>query len=329
MKNTLRIILPALLIVLTFTPNSIAQTPQDDPQQGDLPNGGKTPTRNGKHRINDIKFSPDGTRLAVAGHIGILLYDVQIRRKNVQKDDEPFKLIEHQGIACSVVFSQDGNIISSANSGKIIRFWNVGTGQLIRTLTGHTTLSAWCIAFSPDGKTIAIRDSEKNICLLDADTGNPLRTLTGHTSLIWSIVFSPDSKSIATGSQDKTIRLWDVNTGQLLQTLTGHTKQVQSVAFSPDGRTIATGSPDKTIRLWDVDTGKLIRIFKDRHWVLNVAFSPDGRIITSSNLLGIRLWDVNTGQLLRKFREWGGALVCHWRCLVRTAGRSQLAVAMK
>ena len=156
--------------------------------------------------------------------------------------------------------------------------WDVDTGQLLRTFTGHTTLSAWGIAFSPDGKTIAIKDLEKNIYLLDADTGKHLRTLTGHTSLIWWIVFSPDSRTIATASYDKTIRLWDVNTGQLLRTPIGHTEQIKSVSFSPDGRTIATGSHDKTIRLWDVNTGKLLRTFKNRRRIFSVAFSPDGRI---------------------------------------------------
>ena len=34
MKNTLCLILTLLFMTLTFTPNSLTQTPQDDPQQG-------------------------------------------------------------------------------------------------------------------------------------------------------------------------------------------------------------------------------------------------------------------------------------------------------
>ena len=181
MKNTLCLILTLLFMTLTFTPSSITQTPQDDPQQGDFPDGEKTRIGKGKHRINDIKFSPDGIRLAVAGDFGILLYDVQMSGKNVQKGNIPVKFTGHLGRAGSVAFSQDGIMISSASSGKTIRIrmWDVDTGQLLRTFTGHTTLSAWGIAFSPDGKMIAIRDLEKNIYLLDADTGKHLRTLTG------------------------------------------------------------------------------------------------------------------------------------------------------
>ena len=113
MKKRLFSILTALFIALTFTPSSITQTPQDDPQQGDFPDGEKTRIGKGKHRINDIKFSPDGdTRLAVAGDFGILLYDVQMSGKNVQKGNIPVKFTGHLGRACSVAFSQDGIMIS-------------------------------------------------------------------------------------------------------------------------------------------------------------------------------------------------------------------------
>ena len=148
--------MPVLLIVLTFTFNSLAQTPQDDPQQGDFFEDAKV--RPGKVNVYDIKYSPDGTRLAVAGNFGILLYDVRT-------DDEPIKVAEHTGRAVKIAFSRNGNMIARASFSNTIRLWDMNTGQLLRTLIGHKTLSDWCIAFSPDGKTIAIRDLEKkSIC---------------------------------------------------------------------------------------------------------------------------------------------------------------------
>jgi hypothetical protein len=70
MKNRLFSILIALFIGLTFAPSSFAQNLQDDPQQGDLLDGVKV--HPGKVNIHDVKFSPDGTRLAVATTRGIL-----------------------------------------------------------------------------------------------------------------------------------------------------------------------------------------------------------------------------------------------------------------
>ena len=65
MKNLSCLILALLFMTLTFTPNSLTQTPQDDPQQGDFPDDVKV--RSEKVNIYDIKYSPDGTRLAVRG----------------------------------------------------------------------------------------------------------------------------------------------------------------------------------------------------------------------------------------------------------------------
>ena len=58
---------------LTFLPLFLCSTPAQDYTQWGLPEGAKA--RLGKGTISDITYSPDGTLLAVAGSIGIWLYD--------------------------------------------------------------------------------------------------------------------------------------------------------------------------------------------------------------------------------------------------------------
>ena len=70
MKNRLFLIFTVLFAALTFMTSSLAQDLQDDPQQGDFFEG--TKVHLGKGFITDVKFSPDGTRLAVATTRGIL-----------------------------------------------------------------------------------------------------------------------------------------------------------------------------------------------------------------------------------------------------------------
>ena len=72
MKRTSFLILLTLLIFSTrYLPISSAQ----DYTQWALPEGAKA--RIGKGEINDIRYSPDGTLLAVAGSVGIWLYDAE------------------------------------------------------------------------------------------------------------------------------------------------------------------------------------------------------------------------------------------------------------
>ena len=66
----MKITVTLLILFTLFSLNTFAQ---DYFATGNLPEGAKV--RLGKGRIYDIAYSPDGTRLVVAGSIGIWLYD--------------------------------------------------------------------------------------------------------------------------------------------------------------------------------------------------------------------------------------------------------------
>ena len=251
-----------------------------------LPEGARA--RLGKGSINELAYSPDGTLLAIASTIGVWLYDTNTYQ-------EINLLTEHTGRVESVAFSPDGTTLASGSSWGSIQLWDVATGTVKQTLTGHTV---WSVAFSPDGTTLASGSADDTIRLWDVDTGTVKQTLTGHTGWVWSVAFSPDGTTLASGSRDNTIRLWDVATGTGKQTLTGHTREVRSVAFSPDGTTLASGSTDNSIRFWDVATGTLKNALTGHGGsARSVAFSPDGTTLATGSWTGIRLWDVDTGTL--------------------------------
>ena len=44
----------------------------------------------------------------------------------------------HKGKICDLIFTQDGQHLVSASQDKTVRVWNIKTGQLIRTLRGHS-----------------------------------------------------------------------------------------------------------------------------------------------------------------------------------------------
>ena len=71
MKKTKRLYIVCLLIPCLLLSNGFAQ---EYASQWHLPEGAKA--RLGRGKLNNILFSPDGTRVAVSTPIGIWVYDV-------------------------------------------------------------------------------------------------------------------------------------------------------------------------------------------------------------------------------------------------------------
>ena len=112
MRNTSYAILGVLFVALTFATNILAQ----DSPQWHLPDGVKA--RYGKGTIYDIKYSPDGTKMAVATGIGIWIYETETV-------DELNLLTAHTEKVNSVAFSPNGTTLASGSSDDTVRLWDV------------------------------------------------------------------------------------------------------------------------------------------------------------------------------------------------------------
>ena len=290
MKQRMFFIFVWLLIPLFLSPSSFAQ----GYTQMNLPEGAIA--RLGKGYINDIKYSPDGTRLAVATSIGVWLYDTST-------DTEFNFFSEVPDYVEAIAFSPDGKTLASSgySPNHIIRLWNTDSGELCGTFDGYEEILA--LAFSPDGTVLASSGGEPDypIRLWNVATRQLQDTLFGHTDWTFALSFSADGETLVSGSEDHTVRLWEVHTGELKCLLEEHRDDVNSVAFSRDGKVLASGSSDGTIQLWNVEIGRISAVLKGPaqfpEKVNAIAFSPDGRTLASATTDEIWLWDTSTEQL--------------------------------
>ncbi len=212
-------------------------------------------------------------------------------------------LTGHTDYVRAVAVTPDGRQIVSGSSDNTVRVWDLATGTLVRTLTGHTdgvTDGVEAVAVTPDGRQIVSGARDNTMRVWDLATGTLVRTLTGHTSTVWAVAVTPDGRQIVSGSWDNTVRVWDLATGTLVRTLAGHTDWVGAVAVTPNGQQIVGGSGN-TVYVWDLATGTLVRTLTGHTDTVGaVAVTPDGRqIVSGSGDETVRVWDLTTGALVR------------------------------
>ncbi len=325
---------PLISTLFIFTFMSTLVFCQDDTRVG-LPQGAKA--RFGKSKIYQVKYFPDGERIAVATTIGIWIYDVQT-------GDALDLLTGHTGPVTSIVFSPDGKTLVTGSEDNTIQLWDASTGEHKATCDGHED-GVNMIAFHPNGKTFASDSEDWLIRIWETETGNLVKTfksdsvpaiemsylpygnillIVGHHSQYemeieyWNIEtdehlttdlieanlnsakFSSDCRSLA-GGGEYPLQFWDLETGKLLKKHTEWIGDLKSMEFSSDGRNLLTASNWDRVDVWDVSTAKPIVSMGHRDTVNSATYSPDEKMIASGSDDGtVKFWDATTGELINE-----------------------------
>jgi WD40 repeat protein len=167
-------------------------------------------------RPERIAFSPDGRLLAVAW-IDSDTFALDAWRVTLwdRQSGETVRTI--RTAARGLAFDRAGAQLATVNDNGTAQIWDVRTGDLLVTLSGHTGGLSRSISFSPDGTLVATAGEDKAVRVWDAESGRQRLVLWGHASVVARAVFSPDGTMLASTGADAVVRVWALNLDDLVR----------------------------------------------------------------------------------------------------------------
>jgi WD40 repeat protein len=201
-----------------------------------------------------------------------------------------------------LTLSRDGKTLLVATGDGKIRFVDLNTGEVKRTLTGHTNM-VYVATFSPDEKLLASSSRDRTARIWDVASGKESQTFGGFRCSVKAVAFTPDGRTLAASGNDGMLKLWDVKTGKELKSLIHRDSPDIDMAtyafvFSPDSKQIYAANGDGTISVWDVATGKETRNWKAHEgYVFRLLLSPDQRRLISYGDAVVKVWDISGREL--------------------------------
>lgn len=252
-------------------------------------------------QVNDVRFFPDGRRLAAACDRGIAEVWEMMDADELDQDtgaSEPRRFEAHSRRVYSIDVDATGGRLATAGEDKAARIWRWGDEPIEIAAFKHEK-RVLCSRFSADGSMLFTACEDRIARGWEIASGREGVRFEGHREPVNWLALAPDGKRLATASSDGTVRLWDAATGALQATLTGPSQQVWKVAFTPDGSRVIAVSADGGIYLWDASSGETVSVLRGHAtpvWGLSV--SPMGETLVSGGDDGtLRLWGVTAAHV--------------------------------
>ncbi len=186
--------------------------------------------------IQDVAFSPDGGRIAIAVGSDSLVLDGRTGAINLRLPGRAGSIVQR------VRFSHSGKKLGASSPlGDTTEIWDTASGARVQVLP-HGGLD---LSFSPNDSLVITTSADGTAALWNADTGERVSRFEGNRGPIVSGSFSPDGARVITAALDGTSRIWHPDTGQQISTLEFRRDGMRLAYYTADGHRIVTVGADR------------------------------------------------------------------------------------
>lgn len=268
-------------------------------------------------KINSIRFSPDGTKLAAAGGAPSLFGEIQFwdlaRKELVRSDTVGIDTLY------GASFNDDGTLLAFGTFDNRVRAIQVSDGKQVMAMDAHSDL-VYGTTFSLKNDHVISVSRDMSMKLTELKTSQFIDNITSITpgalkGGLMAVQRHPKEEQILTGGADGEPKLYKIFRTQARQIgddfnrIRGYSKmpgRVVSLEFNSEGTRFVVGSSNATsgaARIYKTDAeAPQFELAGHKAGVFAVAFRPDGKQVATGGLDGVvRLFDAETGALLKEF----------------------------
>lgn len=233
--------------------------------------------------------------------------DGTIHAWDIEKNSSRFSVSAHRrSVTGLALTAADSNLLASASWDSSIRLWNLQSGKLVRTLSGHTDKVSR-IRYSADGTLLVSTGQEGFVIVWDVAAGTPLLIVDNRQGEVLDALLTDDNRYLYTCGADKALAKWDVARASALVRLPQSGARRSSpylssygeigVHLDADGIPVLVHSPPgDSVQLIDHSTKSLIGIAIDNNLSLLAGRDGDGKAA---------LWDTRSGKKKITLQEEG------------------------
>lgn len=259
--------------------------------------------------VNDIHFFPfTGHLLLSSSNDGkCKIWDVYGDR-NVRRTYAGHT----EGVRCTQ-FSDNGLEFLSSSFDRVVRLWDVETGQAKGTFTNRKM--GYDVKFRPgDNNVFLMAASDNKIYQWDARTGEVCQEYNYHLQPCNTITFFDKGRKFISTSDDKKILVWEFDIPVPIKYIADpDMHSVPAITIHPSGDYLAGQSMDNTIVVYACgDSVKQIKKktftgHNNAGYACRIGFSPNGKLLISGDGHGkLHVWDWKSTKSYRKLQAHDG-----------------------
>lgn len=215
------------------------------------------------------KFRKDG-KLLVAGDKAGQIKILDVHSKSIIR-----WMKGHTAAVRSVSWTADGLHVVSGSDDHSVRYWDLGTGDLLwENKSAHNDYIRTVDASPVDSNLFISGSYDHTVLLWDRRQKTPILSLV-HTQPVAQCMFSPSGALVYTASGNE-VKVWDIlNGGKLIHTFQNHQKNITSICLDGTHTRLLSSGLDGHIKVYNLQAMKYAYGIKCKSPVLSVGLAYD------------------------------------------------------